>query len=76
MFKREIHLSRDTVQEFVKAASRCDFDIDLGYNRVVVDAKSIMGVFSLDLSKRLTVRYGGQDEQFECALNRFALART
>lgn len=73
MFKREIHLSHETVQEFVKAASKCDFDIDLGYNRVIVDAKSIMGVFSLDLSKRLTVRYPKQDEQFEYALNQFAL---
>ena len=49
VFTREIHLSRETVQDFVSEASKCDFDVDLGYNRIVVDAKSIMGVFSLDL---------------------------
>ena len=48
VFTREIHLSRETVQDFVSEASKCDFDVDLGYNRIVVDAKSIMGVFSLD----------------------------
>ena len=71
MFTREIHLSRETVQDFVSEASKCDFDVDLGYNRIVVDAKSIMGVFSLDLTRSLTVRYPLKDDQFEVALNRF-----
>ena len=73
LFTREIHLSRETVQDFVSEASKCDFDVDLGYNRIVVDAKSIMGVFSLDLTRSLTVRYPLKDDQFEVALNRFAL---
>lgn len=73
VFTREIHLSRETVQDFVSEASKCDFDVDLGYNRIVVDAKSIMGVFSLDLTRSLTVRYPLKDDQFEVALNRFAL---
>ena len=74
VFTREIHLSRETVQDFVSEASKCDFDVDLGYNRIVVDAKSIMGVFSLDLTRSLTVRYPLKDDQFEVALNRFALS--
>ena len=65
VFTREIHLSRETVQDFVSEASKCDFDVDLGYNR--------MGVFSLDLTRSLTVRYPLKDDQFEVALNRFAL---
>lgn len=73
VFTREIHLSRETVQDFVSEASKCDFDVDLGYNRIVVDAKSIMGVFSLDLTRSLTVRYPLKDDQFEVALNRFEL---
>lgn len=73
VFTREIHLSRETVQDFVSEASKCKFDVDLGYNRVIVDAKSIMGVFSLDLTKILTVRYPLKDDNFEIALNRFAL---
>ena len=38
------------VEEFVKAAGKCDFDIDIFYNRVSIDAKSILGILSLDIS--------------------------
>ncbi len=72
MLKKDIRLSRETVQEFVKAANNCDFEVDLGYDRIVVDAKSIMGVFSLDLSHKLTCSYARQDDRFETVLNRFA----
>lgn len=33
--------------------NKCDFDVDLVSGRYVVDAKSFMGIFSLDLSKTL-----------------------
>ena len=36
---------------FVNIVNTCDFDIDLESGRYLVDAKSIMGIFSLDLSK-------------------------
>lgn len=39
------------VKEFVNLVMRYDFDIDLVSGRYAVDAKSIMGIFSLDLSK-------------------------
>ena len=44
----------EDVQEFVKAASKCDFDIDIYYNRFLIDAKSILGILSMDLTKVLT----------------------
>ena len=43
-----IRLLPEEVNRFVMAASRCDFDVDIAYNRFVVDAKSIVGVFGLD----------------------------
>ena len=46
-------------------ATRCDFDIDVFYNRVTIDAKSILGVLSLDLTRVLTVQFNGTDEVFE-----------
>lgn len=52
-------------KEFVAAASKCDFDIDIFYNRVVIDAKSILGVLSLDLRRVLTVEYNGENKEFE-----------
>ena len=33
----------EEVQEFVNAATKCDFDIDIYYNRFLIDAKSILG---------------------------------
>ena len=53
------------VKEFVTVAGDCDFDINIFYNRVVIDAKSILGVLSLDLSKALTVEYEGYDRALE-----------
>lgn len=38
------------VKGFVNTVSRYDFDVDLISGRYAVDAKSIMGIFSLDLS--------------------------
>lgn len=39
------------VKDFVNTVMKYDFDIDLVSGRYAVDAKSIMGIFSLDLSK-------------------------
>ncbi len=39
------------VKQFVEAANKYDFDIDLSSGRYSIDGKSIMGIFSLDLEK-------------------------
>ena len=43
--------SLDKVKAFVNEISKFDCDFDLVSGRYVIDAKSIMGIFSLDLSK-------------------------
>ena len=43
--------SIDKVKNFVSTTTHIDGDLDLVVGRYVVDAKSIMGIFSLDLSK-------------------------
>jgi len=43
------------VKEFVGTVTKYDFDVDLISGRYAVDAKSIMGIFSLDLSKPIRV---------------------
>ncbi len=43
--------SIDKVKSFVNAITQYDHDFDLISGRYVIDAKSIMGIFSLDLSK-------------------------
>lgn len=75
MEKCKIKLSAtEEVKDFVSSAGKCEFDIDISYNRVVIDAKSIMGVLSLDLTKELTVQYLGKDLQFENCLKKYIVA--
>ena len=47
--------SIDKVKSFVNAITKFDCDFDLVSGRYVIDAKSIMGIFSLDLSKPITL---------------------
>lgn len=56
----------EDVRNFVTAVSACDFDVDLASGRYLVDAKSIMGIFSLDLMNpiRMTV-HTDECEAFE-----------
>ena len=49
------------VKNFVNIVSKYDFDIDLISDRYVVDAKSIMGIFSLDLTKPIEVQVHTDD---------------
>ena len=39
----------EDIRKFVEIVTRLDYDVDLSSGRYVVDAKSIMGIFSLDL---------------------------
>ena len=44
------------VREFVNLVILVDFEVDLIQGRYIVDAKSIMGIFSLDLLSPITVK--------------------
>ncbi len=44
------------VKTFVNTVAKYDFDVDLVSGRYAVDAKSIMGIFSLDLSKAIELQ--------------------
>ena len=75
MLEKKIRLEAiDDVREFVQAATRCNFDVDISYNRMVIDAKSILGVMSLDRTKDLTVQYWPEDRELEKVLSKFAVA--
>ena len=53
--------SIDKVKRFVSAITSFDNDFALVCDRYVIDAKSIMGIFSLDLSKNLTLNIQKDD---------------
>lgn len=65
--KNELTIKLSTVEEvkdFVNTLTRLDAIVDVGHGRYIVDAKSIMGIFSLDLSKNLNlwIRSGDTDK--------------
>ena len=49
------------VKTFVNVVSKYDFDVDLVSGRYAIDGKSIMGTFSLDLSKPIRVEVRSDD---------------
>ena len=53
--------SIDKVKTFVNEIIKYDFDFDLVSGRYVIDAKSIMGIFSLDLSKPIELDIYGKE---------------
>lgn len=55
--------SINSVKNFVNIVNQYDFDIDLTSGRYVVDAKSIMGIFSLDLSNPIEINIHSDDAQ-------------
>lgn len=59
--------SISAVKKFVNIVSKYDYDVDLASGRYAVDAKSIMGIFSLDLSKpiQLTAHTDDADKFFD-----------
>ena len=64
--------SVNSVQGFVNAVNKYDFKVDLTVGNHVVDAKSIMGIFSLDLSKPIKTEIHSDDcDKFLTEINKF-----
>ena len=60
--------SIDKVKAFVNEVTKFDSDFDLVSGRYVIDAKSIMGIFSLDLSKPIDLNIHN-DAQADTSVN-------
>lgn len=57
--------SIDKVKAFVNEVTKYDAEFDLVSGRYVIDAKSIMGIFSLDLSKPIDLNIHAEDNSDE-----------
>lgn len=57
--------SIDKVKSFVNEITKFDIDFDLVSGRYVIDAKSIMGIFSLDLSKPIDLAIHVESDEAE-----------
>ncbi|MBE5956462.1 MAG: HPr family phosphocarrier protein [Lachnospiraceae bacterium] len=62
--------SIDKVKTFVNEINRFDSEFDLVSGRYVIDAKSIMGIFSLDISKPIDLNIHDDSEQLNEILAR------
>ena len=60
--------SIDKVKAFVNENSKFDCDFDLVSGRYVIDAKSIMGIFSLDLSKPIDLNIHAEGAALDAIL--------
>lgn len=66
--------SIDKVKAFVNDVTNFNTDFDLVSGRYVIDAKSIMGIFSLDLSKPIKVEVHSDDcDKFMEELDKFII---
>lgn len=61
--------SINKVKSFVNEITKFDNDFDLVSGRYVIDAKSIMGIFSLDLSKPIDLNIHASESEIENILN-------
>ena len=64
--------SIDKVKNFVNLINRFDYDFDLVSGRYVIDAKSIMGIFSLDLSKPIALNIYADEKNVDAILTELA----
>ena len=63
---RTVHISLnsiDKVKSFVNDLAKFDVDFDLVSGRYIIDAKSIMGIFSLDLNEPTTLNIHATDSE-------------
>ena len=63
----------DEIVEFVNTVSKCEFDVDVRRGRVVVDAKSLLGIMHLGLNSILELKMHTADgEELETELLKYA----
>ena len=63
----------DEIVEFVNTISRYDFDVDVKRGRIVVDAKSLLGIMHLGLNSTLELRVHSDNcEDLQTELAKYA----
>ena len=67
--------SIEAVRDFVEIVRKYDSEVDLSSGRYVVDAKSIMGIFSLDLDKPVKMNAETDDAKFIEAVKPFVASK-
>ena len=63
------------VKDFVKKANNLDYDVDLSLGKYTVDAKSIMGIFSLDLSREIELTVHSDSADFLGEIEKYVIKK-
>ncbi len=74
-FMKTVNISLNSIEKvktFVNLINRYDYDFDLMSGRYVIDAKSIMGIFSLDLSKPIALNIHADDKDADTIIEQLA----
>ena len=72
----EIFLHKiNDVRSFVNIVSKFEGDVSLYSGRYIVDAKSIMGIFSLDLSKPIKLEIENWKDEYEGLLEKYVVMK-
>jgi phosphotransferase system HPr-like phosphotransfer protein len=67
-----IHLNTiDRVKDFVNCMNKIDGEVTISCGRYVINAKSIMGIFSLDLTKTLTLKIEEWKDEYAALVKRY-----
>lgn len=61
------------VEEFVRRSNRCPFDVEVLYNKLIIDGKSFLGLLSMDLSKTVDVECDGEDRNLDSFLQQLSV---
>lgn len=72
---KTVQISLDSIEKvktFVNEISKYDCDFDLVSGRYVIDAKSIMGIFSLDLTKPIDLAIHAEEDECAAVLEKLA----
>ena len=77
MYTATISLSSiEIVKKFVNIANNYDFPINLHSDKYIINGKSIMGIFSLDLSKPVELKVEGDcPEEFKKSIEPFLVSK-
>lgn len=72
MKRMQIYLgSTDNIKDFVNSMNKIEGEVTISCGRYIINAKSIMGIFSLDLTKSLILEIEEWKDQYETLLKKY-----
>lgn len=63
--------STDNIKDFVNSMNKIEGEVTISCGRYIINAKSIMGIFSLDLTKSLILEIEEWKDQYETLLKKY-----